>query len=303
MKRLVLLPAFALLPFAVAVCGPSARDAGKLRDDHCPVGGCVDAASTSTGPITIPPEPLEPWDTQGAGPISGIFAVEATIKAHAGPEVEIRQLLRLRIVQQGSHIHQKATLCAFKLPDIPGTATLVIPPALQDVIQHKSTESEGDFLVMGSVIKYVPPPFLIVVGAKLQNEATDPLPTQTDLTNAVDEDHDGNPGVTLGATVFTCTSAQRLYVALRTTGKLAGQISTNDLITGKVDVTLAENVLGYSDDCLSAAAMLKIDVEPASPFTAKRTFDEDDIDRNGNVSCPEIILRAPTTFGPYWAQN
>lgn len=255
--------------------------------------------------MSIPDEPLENWDTSNAGPITGIFAVEAVITAHAGPTVTLRQLLRLRIVQQGNKVHEKTTLCAFKLPEVPGTATLRIPPALQAVIQTKGAEETGDFLPQGTgMLKYVPPPFLVVVGADLANPATDPLPSMMDPSKALDEDMDGNPGVTLGAKVFTCPGDpppfESLFVALRTSGTLTGSVPSPDLITGKVDVKFADSVLGYSNECLSAAAMLKIDVDPGSPFKALRTSSDDDIDKNGNVSCAEIILRAPITFGPEW---
>jgi len=253
--------------------------------------------------MSIPPEPLENWDTSNAGPLTGIFAVEATITAHAGPEVKLKQLLRLRIVQQGStFVHEKTTLCAFKLPVVPDTATLSIPPALQAVIQTKGAEEQGDFLSGSGTLKYTPPPFLVVVGAKLASPATDPLPTQMDLASAIDEDMDGNPGVTLGAEVFTCGNPpppEKLFVAIRTSGTLVGQVPSPDLITGKVDVKFADSVLGFSNECLSAAAMLRIDVTPGSPFKAIRTSADDDVDHNGNVSCPELVLRASTLF-PDW---
>lgn len=291
--------ALVLLFFA---CGPSGS-LTPLRDDHRCLD-CPDAQTIEAGPMGIPNEPLESWDTTNAGPVTGIFAVEAVITAHAGPTVTLRQLLRLRIVQQGNKVHEKTTLCAFKLPEVPGTATLRIPPALQSVIQTKGAEEEGEFLQGTGTLKYVPPPFLVVVGAGLANPATDPLPTAMDLSKALDEDKDGDPGVTLGARVFTCPGDpppfENLFVALRTSGLLTGTVPSPDLITGKVDVKFADSVLGYSNECLSAAAMLEIDVEPGSPFKALRTTSDDDIDRNGNVSCAEIVLRAPTTFGPEW---
>jgi len=300
------LRAFAFL--ILLACGPSGA-AGFLRsDDKCPVGGCIDGGQNSIDPNVIKPEPLEPWDTTNAGPLSGIYAVEGVITAQAGPTVEIRQLLRLRIVQIGTHVHQKTTLCAFHLPDVPDTATLQIPAVLQnDVIQQKSTENEGDFLVMAAQVKYVPPPFSVAVGVSDPNGA---LPTRTDLSNAADEDHDGNPGVTLRAKTFTCNPEQlpwaqvpwhQLFVALKTSGSLSGAFSpAGDQISGKFDVKLAYNVLGWDDDCLSASSMLMIVIKPGSTFTAKRTTQDDDVDNDGNVSCSEIIYRAPIVFGQYW---
>lgn len=287
--------------FALICCGPDASKAQALRTDHCPVGGCVAPTVFDAGPIVIPPEPLENWDTTNAGPLTGIFAVEATIDARVVVPVRLKQLLRLRIVQQGTHVHEKTTLCAFKLPVVQDVATLAIPPLLQQVIASKSTEDEGDYLSSDAVVNasYSPPPFRVVVGANLANPATDPLPTMSNLTNAIDEDHDGNPGVTLSANVLTCTSAQSLFVALRVTGNLLGTVLTPDVIAGKVDIGFDESILGYSDDCLSTASQIQILITPGSPFRAERTSAADDVDGNGNVSCPELVAHATDLF-PDW---
>lgn len=284
---------------AMGACGPRASDVPYVRDDHCPVGGCVEGGTSSTGPVTIPDEPLEDWDTAGAGPLTGIFAVEATIDARVVVPVQLRQLLRLRMVQRGNRIRQKTTLCAFKLPEVENVATLEIPPALQSLIQQKATEAEGEILVPGEQLHYVPPPFLVVVGAKLANPASDALPTKDDLRAALDEDGDGQPGVTLNAKVLTCTMTRSLYVALRTSGSLFGTVATPDLITGKVDVHVTQSILGWSDECLAVAATLNVQVVPGSPFRAQRTTPADDLDHNGNVSCPELVVRAPVLF-PQW---
>jgi hypothetical protein len=296
--------ALPLLALAAPIaCGPRAEDVPYLRQDRCPVGGCVADAGSSTGPIEIPPEPLEAWDTTDAGPLSGIFAVEATIDARVVVPVRLKQLLRLRIVQRGTRIRQKTTLCAFKLPVVENVATLTIPPPLQAVIQQKGAEEEGDFLSSEAVVgaKYTPPPFLVVVGANLTTPATDPLPSMNDLGLAADEDADGAPGVTLLASVLTCPKTERLYVALRTSGVLSGTVASPDVITGRIDVKLAQSMLGFSDPCLSVAGNIVIQIQPGSPLRAVRTTDLDDVDRNGNVSCPEIVARAGAIFGGEWA--
>ncbi len=301
---LAVLAAGAVLAAALAHCGPDASAVAYLRTDHCPVGGCVDAGSgPDTGPATIPDEPLEDWDTTGAGPLTGIFIVEATIDATVVVPVQLRQLLRLRIVQKGKSVHQKTTLCAFKLPVVQDVATLEIPPALQSLIQTKTSESTGDYLSSDSILgaSYQPPPFLVLVGAALKNPATDPLPTQDDLTGAIDEDSDGHPGVSLLATVLTCTQPQDLFVALRTSGILSGTVLTPDVIEGKLNVHLDESILGYDDPCLATAATIKIDIHPGSPYRAERTDASDDIDGNGNVSCAEMLLDAPKHF-PDWVE-
>ena len=301
---------FALLAIAIAgiafvACGPSASDVPVLRPDGggcLPGYGCSDGGlSLDSGPITIPNEPLEDWDAAADGSLTGIFAVEATVTAQAGVTVTSKQLYRLRIAQSGTHIHQKTTLCDLSLPST-NIATLAIPPTLQSIIESRSVENDGDYLSSPAVLEaqYLPPQFVEVLGASLANPATDPLPTM-DGGVSVDDDNDGKPGVTLVAQVVTCTSLEELYVALRASGVLSGTVQTPDLIKGYAQIHLDESVIGYSDPCLAAAASIKIVVEPDSPFRAQRVGPAEDVDKNGNVSCPEIVINAPNIF-PDWGQ-
>jgi len=302
--------AIAIVASSAAVffaCGPSASNVPILREagDPCPVGGCVDSSiDLGDGSIVITPDPLEDWDGGDAGgPLSGIFAVEATVTARAGVEVTSKQLYRLRILQEGNWIHEKTTLCALELPSVPNVVTLIVPPALQTLIESRSTEDEGDYLQTSDPTNlanatYAPPPFVQVFGANLANPTTDPLPTMDAGATATDDDNDGHPGVTLVATAVTCTQSEELYVALRAEGELTGKVQTLDTITGYGQITLNESVLGYSDPCLAVASQIQIQVEPNSPFTATRVDNNPayDIDHNGNVSCPEIVLSAPQIF-------
>ncbi|HSN43430.1 MAG TPA: hypothetical protein VLR88_05170 [Propionibacteriaceae bacterium] len=295
--------ALGLFVVLAAACGPDAASVPVERTTHCPKTGCVDGGAVAdAGPVVIPPEPLESWDTTDAGPLTGIFAMESTIRARAIVPVELKQIFRVRMVQRGRRIHQKVTLCAFKLPVVPNVATLVIPPAMQALIQTKTTESEGDYLSSDAVVgaTWTPPSPFVLVGANLANAATDPLPTETDLSHEADEDGDAHPGVTLSANVVTCGRFEQLYVALRTAVALSGTVLTPNAIEGKMDVSLAQSILGWSDPCLSSAAQINIQIEPKSPFRGQRVGTAEDVDGNGNVSCPELIANAGKIFGTSW---
>ena len=294
---------FPIALFAIA-CGPDPNDVPFVRTERCPAGACAsDAGTTDAGPIEIPNEPLEDWDLAGAGPLSGIFAVEAIVTARVVIQVETRQLFRLRIVQKGAEIRQKTTLCRIKLPVVEDVAELSIPQALEDVLREKSVELTGTYLSSPVPIdaSYQPPPAIVVAGASLANPATDPLPTFDDPASALDEDADTHPGVTVLAKLVTCTDPGELYVAIRTGAALAGTVESFDRISGLAQASLDQSVLGYSDDCLNAATSLNIQVDPDSPFSAVRVGDAEDIDDNDNVSCPEIALAAQNLFGDYWA--
>jgi len=298
--------ACALVALVVAACGPDAGEYPFERTERCTTDcdAGTDAGPADAGPPVIPDEPLEDWDTTDAGPLSGIFAVEVTIEAKVVVEVQARLLMRLRVLQRDGWVRMKTQPCRIDLPAVEGVAVLSIPPPLERVIQREVVEAEGDFL-SGDPLAFDPPPAVMVFGADLADEATDPLPTTDDLATAADEDEDGHPGVTVDAETVLCRQPERAYLALRAIAGLSGTIDPADdyeSFAGDVDPELEWSILGVTHDCLAAAAELEIEILEGSRFTALRVGDAQDIDENGNVSCPELAVHAEALFGEHWAR-
>ena len=63
-----------------------------------------------------------------------------------------------------------------------------------------------------------------------------------------------------------------------------------------VDPTLEQSILGISHRCLSAATTLEVEILDGSTFSAVRVGADEDIDGNGNVTCPELVWYAPRIF-------
>jgi len=290
---------------ALSSCGPRADDYPLLRPD----AGLPDGYPAYDAGLTnlIEDEPLEPWDTTGAGPLSGIFAVEAKVRANVVVDLDSLQLLRLRILQQGQQLRLRSQFCRLRMPSIQGVATMRIPLALEMVMRSKGQQFEGAFLgpaePPGSPPPFQPPPFLILLGAELGDPMSDPLPTGDDPTSAVDEDGDGQPAVSLAVDSVLCGDVEQLYTALRTVLALSGQVDDSDRLSGVISPVLEQSVIGYSEPCLAAAANLEIEVLPGSTFRAVRVGDEWDINDNGNITCGEIVVAAPTLFGGVWEQE
>lgn len=300
MKRAVGLQVLMLLG-----CGPSAEDYSFVRTEHCPPdcdAGARDAGPTDAGPPVIPDEPLEPWDTADAGPLTGIFAAEVIVTAKVVIDIEARQLYRIRLLQRGTELRMRTQACRISLPAVAGVAELTIPPALERVLQTKGNEVEGPYLSMEDPVgaAFRPPSAVIILGADLSDPMLDLLPTQADPSRALDEDADGHPGVTVDATTVLCRNPERAYVALRAVALLDGIVEDTDTIAGTVSPLLDQSVLGVSHNCLAPAAELVIEIRPGSTFRALRVADAQDWDGNGNVSCPEIALHAADLFGDYW---
>ncbi|MBX3268780.1 MAG: hypothetical protein KF729_00880 [Sandaracinaceae bacterium] len=297
----------ATIALALGACGPSADGYPTLRGEECRTpceDAGLDAGELDAGPPDIPDEPLEDWDEEGAGPLTGIFAVEVVIPARAVVDVETRQLYRLRVLQRGEQVRMRVSPCRFSLPAVPSVATLTIPPRLEAILRSISIEDEGPFLTAADPIgaTVTTPRATVLLGAALADPARDPLPTRDAPATALDQDEDGQPGVTVAAETVLCRQPEELYLALRASVVMRAEIEALDRFEGTVEPTLEQSVLGVSDRCLNAAATLEIEILDGSRFTALRAGDAIDYDENGNVSCPEIAYFAPTLFGDYWAR-
>lgn len=283
-------------------CGPSAGDYPFLRPD----AGYPDAAGAEAAPDAgnvIENEPLEDWDEIGAGPLTGIFAVEVVARMKVVVEVEVRQLHRMRLLSRGETVRVRAQLCRLAPPALEGIAEITVPIAAEMLLRSKAFESEGPYLSQSDPIgaTFSPPPFLALLGASLADPSEGPLPTPEDLSGAFDEDRDGHPGVTLLAKTLLCEKEEELYAALRTGAGLTATIDGFDELAGAAEPRLEQSVLGYSEPCMAAAAGLAIEPLGGSTFTARRVAPAGplDLDANGNVTCGEIVAARDTLFSAH----
>jgi hypothetical protein len=250
----------------------------------------------------VPPEPLESWDETGAGPLTGIFALEVVVLANVVVDIETRQLYRVRLLQNGTNVRARIQACVIDLTTIQGVASLTFTPAAQAAIRTHILDFEGDYLSSANPLGaiFTPPRATVVIGASLSMPETDPLPTMMDPALAIDEDMDGHPGVSIDATAVVCDGPEQAYAAFRASVALSGTVDDVDAFEGMADPTIDQQVLGYSAPCLSVASSLRVMVRPGSTFHARRVGDVEDLDDNGNVSCPEIGWAGARLFGDYW---
>jgi len=289
---------------ALAGCGPDADDYPLLRPDAgIPHGWTPEDGGGAQN--WIEDDPLEDWDTTDAGPLSGIYAMELIVNVRAIVEVQARQLGRWRLLQHGRTVRMRSQICRLGMPSVPEVAELSIPLAVEKVLRAKDMEAEGEYLSAeepeGAVLS--PPELFTLLGAELADPKTDPLPTAESPAAALDEDEDGAPGVTLQATTVLCASPEVLYGAVRSSALLDGTVESADRIVGNADALLEQSVLGYSHDCLAAAAGLTIEILPGNTFQAVRVDMDLDVNEICNVTCGEIVLAAPTLFGAYWGDG
>jgi hypothetical protein len=114
------------------------------------------------------------------------------------------------------------------------------------------------------------PSFVEVIGATLADPANDPLPTDASDTRVVDQDQDGNPGVTikLGGSV-----SGDLYVVQRQKSELTGIAVSPNRLEGHYGFTSEQNVLDSNPAYLKPLAAQTAVADPnlcASTFTMVR---------------------------------
>ena len=274
--------AFVSLGLCVGCGSDTATDPGDAN-----TGGAGGGGNTTTG---------LPFD------LTGTFAVEAVIKGQAIIEIDSIQYFLVTFDQDGTELDVTTRTCDIQLPSVPDAAEVFIPEKLRSVMREEVHQSTGNYLsgTLGGA-KYAPPAQIVVLGADLANPSTDALPTADDLTHAIDQDEDGEPGVTLEADVALCSGIQELYIALRTMVTLDGTVEDSNTITGEMAADLEQSILGMSDSCLNAATTLEVEVLPGSTFRALRIDGANDainLDTNSDsvVDCDELTTGLETVF-------
>ena len=272
-----------LLCLIAAACTPTGSGSAWDEPDWGPPP-VEDVAVPDDTDQCIKPPVFEDWPTTPGGPLSGYFAVEATVRAKVViAKVESKQTLMLKIHQDGTRLRQRVTLCNVALPSFEGLAELIIPAKTQAVLESKIQDAEGEFLSStAGGATYAPGPQMVVVGK-----------------DGADDDCDDNPGVSVEADVILCEEKpQSLYLSLTVSVDLNGTVA-NDFgsIEGTVTPILDWTILGSSDECLKPAEAISLEIEDNNTFRALRVDGKTagapnlDTDENGEVSCQEIMAR------------
>ncbi len=111
-----------------------------------------------------------------------------------------------------------------------------------------------------------------LLGLKLTNKATDPLPTSG--AEVVDQDNDGNPGVSVDVSarvVFTIKA--QVYVVQRTIWSESGTYDGQGKITGLIDWNIEQKTLGASNSLFTAVSPSITTLKQESPFTMIKIAD------------------------------
>ena len=279
-------------------------------DSEPPIRGwrtCPDAAAPVDRPCICGDAAGERavTDAPQVGSLTGTFAVQAHIHVRLFIDLYSHMYFLMEMEQEGRQLRLATTNCEIELPSYEGVAKMTILPAVMELLRDRPFVSEGEFLSSDQLpLAFHPDSQVFHLGVDFEGRDpfTDPLPTVNDLSHQLDEDEDGNPGVTVDVEAATCQEPQQLYVALRTVVRMkAQQVDSWDALEGSLEATLDQEVLGYSDPCLELATSMRPEVQDDCTFRALRVDGANgtrmlDADGDGDVSCDEVDPHVESLF-------
>ena len=166
-------------------------------------------------------------------------------------------------------------------------ATTLIPDAL--------LRSLGEVAALGSIDASVTPTQFVqpwtteVRGARLDDPERDPLPTRADDVRVVDQDGDGNPGLTVHVSALGFLRGD-VYVVQRVRTRLVGALVSADRIEGLIEWTTEQVTL-------AATSLLFLGALPSrpDPIAEHSTFVLVRI--NPAWECADILAHRVEIFG------
>ncbi len=207
-----------------------------------------------------------PFDINGTAGVLASLNVHINSLGLVDTEAAAELLLLMQVTQVGSDVSVVATPCDLKIPDIPIAGQdkpihFELSPALLGSVRPVSGKGKLDGDRTCATVKCEP--ITILIGARLSPPSagllpeadsagrfTACLPSTAGCYDAItpmcacDQEGDGHPGATLQASNVPAVPLQQVYVDLRTTFGLSGQVFSSDRIQGEVTASLEQGILG-----------------------------------------------------------
>jgi hypothetical protein len=266
--------------------------------------------------------PGSPFDLDMRAGVLATLNVHVDASGLVETDTTAELMLLLDVSQDNTDVGVIATLCDIQIPEIPLNGQpkplrFEAGPGLIDSVASVSGVASLDGTTTCSIL--TSEDITLVLGARLSDPANDALPEADDTGAftecppagancelaigtgcACDQESDGNPGATLLAMNTPAVDFDEVYVNLRTTFSLAGEVWSSDLVVGEIECTLEQGILGChkgnNEDCnaaeVGAVKNLNPDItaQPGNPstFRAVRVAD--------TLSCAELLEMRDTLF-------
>lgn len=214
-------------------------------------------------------EPGGTFDINGRAAVLGTLNVHINASGLVETDTTAELLISLDIVQDGTDITVTANACGITIPDVPIEGQ---EQPIHFEVPQATVESVAGVMGTGTLSSATDvcadiqtSALTLVIGALLQPVESAPLPTAdpddgsfasclptADTTCdlalgsncACDQEADGKPGATLLASNVPAVDLDEVYVSLRSTFSLAGQVYSSDKVLGTIDASLEQGILG-----------------------------------------------------------
>jgi hypothetical protein len=192
-------------------------------------------------------------------------------------------VLRLRLTASGRNLHVAAEACSIEQDTGTSLAEVEFPEKL---VKHAGRfDTDAAVRREGGAVKFFQPRRWLLFGARLSDPGNDSLPTDPADEHVIDQDEDGEPGVTVrvrGLVDAELYLVQRAWTTLRGT-------ATADRIDGLIQWGEEHSVLGSTSRLLSDLPPSRPDPDPqASSFRTTRIASD--------VDCAAILASRDTLF-------
>jgi hypothetical protein len=279
-------------------------------------GGPPDAGHF--GPVCTPGSA---FDLNGRSGVLATLSVHVNASGLVETDTTAELLLLLDISQSGRDIGVDAKVCDIKIPEVPISGQdmpirFQLGAGLLDSVAR--VQGVGHLDGDSTCANFASDPITVVIGARLDppdqgklpeansaGEFTQCLPAGAACAAAItnqcvcDQESDGHPGATLLAFNVPAITIKDVYVNLRTTFSLAGQVFSSDEIQGDIHATLEQGILSCSKlsgaPCSSAeigaVKNLNPDIQQNSEPSTFRSVRVDD-----NLDCAALLEMKDALF-------
>jgi hypothetical protein len=277
-----------LAAVGVSGCGSDSKavttspDADTKADAGAPQDRGVYGACTTEPPAD--PAPV----------LTGRWAIQ-TIASRYVPATGLTSAFYTRTVsvlladqtQTGTDVSMSARYCAQAAEDPESLAHVIIPEG--NVASLKPFVRNGTYTMSSAGAEVLLfPSFVEVIGATLANPESDPLPTDASDPNVIDQDQDGNPGITIK---LSGLASGDLYVVQRQTSTWTGIAVSADRVEGHYGFISEQNILASVPATLKALASQVAIGDPnlcASTFVMVRV--------GATTTCADVLADATNLF-------
>lgn len=194
-------------------------------------------------------------------------------------------LVLLDVSQEGLILTAVESTCATTIDNGTSLVRTEIPVAFIESLAPSRWTASLTMTPLG--VDFLRPWVTSVQGARLDDPANDPLPTQASDPRVIDQDGDGKPGLTVRISIAGLIEGE-VYVVQRDRSRLAGVVVSADLVEGLVEWTSEQTILGASNPFLASGSAAWLDPVPEhSYFRAWRV--------SADATCAEVL--SATTSG------